>query len=161
METSLEVTVKTTSGKGRKPAAMTEANRKRSEALKERWAKKRELAKVAVTEQVPTPYTDGRLSLSDIHSVIDRCAAKGVLSFHYGQLQLIFKKSIDEPTVRDTRGNGSALQRVGGAGRVLEHQDLQENADLSAENLEHLKITDPAAYEAFIQSGDADDGGAQ
>lgn len=44
------------------------------------------------------------------------------------------------------------LERVERTGRVGERDDI------ISDELEHLKITDPSAYEEFVQSEDVDDG---
>lgn len=136
---------------------MSKANKLRSEAMKAKWAKRRELGVVGVTHSVKTSSAPHTLTGDEINAIIDRCAAKGVLSFQYGQLQLLFKKSLDVPKTDHTRGTGGdALDDVDGVSSATRQGALQGLSDLAAEELEHLKITDPAAYEDFIQSGEAE-----
>lgn len=132
------------------------ANQRRSAAMKARWAARRLSTKPAVTAASEKANVAGHLSTGEIHDIIEACHAKGVLSFQYGPLQLLFKKTIDEPktgNVQQTAGD-----TIEGASRLPRGERLQEASDLATEELEHLKITDPAAYEEFIQSEDAEDG---
>lgn len=131
-----------------------------SAGMRRYWAKKKAGGGVAVTAAVESPKVGVGLSAEQITDIIGACAAKGVLSFQYGDLQLLFKKPLDEPTTGDsrTRSFRDTLDPVEGASRLAPGQALQEVSDTVAEELDHLKITDPAAYEAFIQSEDADDG---
>lgn len=145
--------------KTRKVAKKSWANVRRSDAMKARWAKRKEQAAAAVTAPGKTLSERKGLSGDEINAIIDRCAAKGVLSFQYGQLQLLFKKTIDEPKTGHTRrAGGDSLEEIEEVAKAQRKGELQELSDLSSEELEHLKITDPAAYESFIQSGEAEDG---
>jgi len=131
-----------------------------SKGMKSYWARKRVAEVLAVKEPVKTVSAVIGLDAEGIKRIIECCAAKGVLSFQYGDLQLVFNKSLDEPRteVSQRTGRGDTLSNLEGASRVEDRQHLQETSDMVTEELEHLKVTDPAAYEEFIQSEDADDG---
>ncbi len=150
-----------TKKKTKKAPAKPKLSKAVSKGMRDYWARKRLAEKEAVTQSSKTVRASTGLSGAEINSVIATCAEKGVLSFQYGDLQLMFKKSLDEPKterVQRATGRDNTLSDLEGASRVEERQQLQEASDVVTEELEHLKITDPAAYEEFIQSEDADDG---
>lgn len=148
-----------TSKKKAKTVKKTDANVRRSLAAKANWAAKRKKSQAAVTPVDRSTSDVGILSVAEIHGIIETCHAKGVLSFQYGSLQLLFKKTIDEPKTHYAgTGRSSTLGELKGASSVAQIKRLQEESDTVSEELEHLKITDPAAYEEFIQSEDALDG---
>lgn len=156
-----------TGKKAVKRPTKSEASKRTSEAMKVYWAKKREaLAKqpkpapVRVTAPVQTPKSSQHLSTEEVKALIEACGTHGVISFRYRDLQLLFKKSIDQPMTGPIgqRSGHNVLRPLEGASVAPQTSGLQEASDVAEEHLEHLKITDPAAYEEFIQSEDADGG---
>ncbi len=97
---------------------------------------------------------DKLLSLTGVCAIISACNANGVLSFQFKGLQIAFKKTDSEPATTISKTDTSVPTKRAASSR---HADLQEQADVIANELEYLKITDPVAFENFIQSEDVDD----
>ena len=104
----------------------------------------------------------GLLSLDMINGILSTCAAFKVLSFQYEGLSVTFNKTLDEPIrnvmQQDEESSGKRRGTVQNLNRPSRADQLEEFNDKVDLELEHLKITDPAAYEEFIQSEDATDG---
>jgi hypothetical protein len=115
----------------------------------------------------PRARADGSglgMTLEDVCQIIRVAAASNVNSLRIGGLQVSFKQSLDDSRISDPRVAppstlNPALRTADTARKADRAGRIGEQADLVDDELEHLKVTDPAAYEAFIQSEDADDGG--
>ncbi len=148
-------------GKKRKKASSKSGySAKMSQVMKESWARRRGRKVTPVIKLPETLRSNSELTVADVNSIIDRCAHNGVLSFQYGDLQLLFKKTLDEPKTEVTKQrsvDSNELSNLIVASGVDPQQRLQEASDMISDELEHLKITDPAAYEEFIASEESID----
>lgn len=151
-------TQKTTT-KLNKKEMKTGGNLKKSLAMKARWAAINQRTPEAVQPEVQKANDAEGLSVKDICAIISLCERSNILSFQFGALRLLFKKSIDVPKIKrsETVLNPSAPLKGALKGRTK--HELQGLSDIASEELELLKITDPLGYEEFIQSEDAFDDG--
>jgi hypothetical protein len=96
------------------------------------------------------------LELERICDIIDKCAERSVFSFQFADLRITFKEHQNQSESLAKPG----VAAPGAVERAERSASLQETDDLYSHELEFLKITDPVAYENYIQSEDvADDAG--
>lgn len=148
-------TTKKKASKVTKKAKLSEA---RSKAMKAIWAKRAAKVFPPVTEIKEKLDIAQGLSPQDVKDIIQLCNRTEIISFQYGGLRLLFKKHHVQLTERPSgqRGDGlNELKVVKPVSGVANKQQLQEANDAVIDELEHLKITNPAEYEDFIMSEDA------
>lgn len=124
-------------------------------------AQKEIKAGLSVAQRKKAPSVSGQLTVGQTVRLLEVGAACRVKVLRFRDLCVTFGEEqpkaeaglpapshSPQPKVRSPE----ELERVERSGRVAERDDLV------SDELEHLKITDPAAYETFVQSEDAEDG---
>lgn len=148
-----------TKQKVKKVSKKSQANQARSKAMKALWNKKAAKVFDPVTEPKETVTHVLGLSAQDVKEIISSCHQNQIMSFQYGDLRLRFKKTLDEQNTERPRQReaaaSNALKVIKSTSEISNRMELEAASDAAIEELEHLKITDPAAYEAFISSEDA------
>lgn len=143
----------------KKAKTKAELSAARSRAMKAIWAKRASKVFPPVTETPEKVITVEGLSAADVKDIIRLCASSEIKSFQYGGLRLLFDKHQVRITERPSRQRGSdglnELKVIKPVSGVTNKQELQEASDAAMDELEHLKLTNPAEYEEFIMSEDA------
>jgi hypothetical protein len=98
------------------------------------------------------PSVKNSLKPSDICRIIEACKSSGVRDFQMGSLHIQFGEAIQE--TRET-WNDFAVNSTN-SGTQTESVDQQSARKLSEEEIDQLKLTDPAAYERLLLSGELD-----
>lgn len=83
------------------------------------------------------------LTAQDVIGIIKEAKRAGITSFSLGELQFSFE------------GNPKVKKRIGKENSEFQRQNLeQEELRLKQEQLDHLRIADPEAYEQMIAEDD-------
>jgi hypothetical protein len=94
------------------------------------------------------------LELEKICAIIDKCAERDVFSFKYHDLSINFKEHQNRSDMASKPGVTPSEASEKQARRAA---SLEEADEVYSHELEFLKITDPVAYEHYIQSEDVAD----
>lgn len=92
------------------------------------------------------------LKPSDICRIIETCKASGVSRLQLGSLHIQFSGSF--PEAHDSWSEFTA--KASQAGTQTDQRSKQSARKLSEEEIDQLKLTDPASYERLILSGELD-----
>lgn len=125
---------------------------KEEEARRKEWSDK-EAETSAQHDRIENE--NGVMTLSAIQKLVELGAANGLSSFQYRGLQLTFKKRDDQTMTGASQARDTSERQERERRR---HQTLVEANEAVTDDLDHLKVTDPVAYEGFIQSEDVDEG---
>lgn len=104
------------------------------------------------TTRKSTKQFQKTLKTADICRIIESCKTSGVSRLQFGNLHIQFGEPIHEPKESWSEFTAKSTS----SGTQTEDAAKQSVRKLSEEEIDQLKLTDPAGYERLILSGELD-----